>query len=63
MENKKRINPFWSFIAIILGWTLFKHFDFKTFRFSDLYFDIVYLIVFVISIYLLIIDYKRQPEK
>jgi len=60
MEIKKRINPFWGFIAAILGWTLFKHFDFNSFRFSDPYFDGVYMIVFVISIYCIVIDYKKK---
>lgn len=63
MENKKGINVFFAFIAIILGWTLFKHFDFKTFKLADPYLDILYLIVFVISIYLIIKDRKKTTEK
>lgn len=58
----KRINPFWAFIAIILGWTVFKHFNFKSLKFTDLYFDIIYLIVFIIAIYFLIIEYKKQGK-
>lgn len=63
MDNKKGINLFLAFIAVILGWTLFKHFDFKAFKFADPYLDILYLIVFVISIYLIIKDRKRKSEK
>jgi membrane protein DedA with SNARE-associated domain len=63
MEIIKRINPFWGFIAAILGWTLYKHFDFTSFKFADPYFDTVYFIVFVISIYFLIIEYKKQAKK
>jgi hypothetical protein len=63
MKSKKGLNPFWSFIAVILGWGLFKDFDFTTYKFSEPYFDIVYFIVLVISIYFLIIDYRKQPGK
>jgi membrane protein DedA with SNARE-associated domain len=63
MENKKGINLFFAFIAFTLGWTLFKHFDFKNFKFEDPALDILYLIVFVISIYLIIKDYLKRPEK
>jgi membrane protein DedA with SNARE-associated domain len=63
MESKKGINLFFAFIAVILGWTLFKHIDFKNFKFKDPALDILYLIIFVISIYLLIKDYKKRAEK
>lgn len=63
MDNKKGINLFFAFMAIILGWTLFKHFDFKTFKFADPYLDIIYLIVFIISIYLIIKNRNKRPEK
>lgn len=63
MESKKGTNLFFGFIAVILGWTLFKHFDFKNFKFEDLALDILYLIVFVISICVLIKGYRRRSEK
>lgn len=63
MDFIKRINPFWSFIAVILGWTLFKHLDFTTFQLADPYFDIVYLIVFVIAVYFLIKDYRKRAQQ
>lgn len=63
MESKKGINLFFVFIAITLGWTLFKHIDFKNFTLKDPVMDILYLIVFVISIFLLIKDYTKRPEK
>lgn len=61
MESKKGLNLFFVFIAFILGWTLIKHFDFNNFKFEDPALDILYLIVFVISIYLLIKDYTKRP--
>ena len=63
MENKKGINLFFAFIAFILGLTLFKHIDFKNLKFEDPALDILYLIVFVISIYLILKDYVKRPEK
>lgn len=63
MEDKKEINLFFAFIAIILGWTLFKHIDFKNFTLKDPYLDILYFIVFSISIYFIIKGKKKRTEK
>lgn len=59
MENKKGINFFFALIAFTLGLTLFKHIDFKNLSLKDPILDILYIIVFVISIYLLIKDYRK----
>ena len=61
MENKKGINCFFAFIAFTLGLTLFKHIDFATFTLKDPVMDILYLIVFVLSIYFMVKG-KNQPE-
>jgi len=63
MERRKGINLFFALIAFILGLTLFKHIDFKTFTLEDPVLDILYLIVFVITIYFIIKDYTKRPEK
>jgi len=63
MESKKGINIFFALIAFVLGLTLFKHIDFKNFSLKDPLLDILYIIVFVISIYLIIKDYKKRPAK
>ena len=62
MENKKGLNWFFAIIAFTLGLTLFKHIDFATFTLKDPAMDILYLIVFVLSIYFMIKG-KNQPEK
>ena len=62
MENIKGLNWFFVFIAFTLGLTLFKHIDFKNFTLKDPALDILYLIVFVLSIYFLIKG-NNQPEK
>jgi uncharacterized membrane protein len=63
MESKKGINIFFAFIAFTLGLTLIKHIDFKNFTLKDPVLDILYFIVFVISIYLIIKDFTKRPEK
>ncbi len=63
MENKKRINWFFVLIAFTLGLTLNKHIDFKNLTLKEPFLDILYIIVFIISIYLIIKDYKKTPEK
>jgi hypothetical protein len=62
MENKNGINWFFAFIAFTLGLTLFKHIDFKNFTLKDHVLDILYLIVFVLSIYFMLKG-NNQPEK
>ena len=63
MENKKPLVFTFSIIAIILGVTLFKQFDFEKLRFEKTGSAIIYIIVFVICIYFLIKSRKNQPEK
>jgi hypothetical protein len=54
---------FFVFIAFTLGLTLNKHIDFKNLTLKEPFLDILYIIVFIISIYLIIKDYKKTPEK
>jgi len=63
MENKKSFNFFFVIIAIILGQALFEQFDFENLKFEKPALAIVYIIVFVISIYLLVKKIKNRPEK
>lgn len=63
MESKKGINLFFALIAFTLGLTLFKHVDFNNFTLKDPVLDILYFIVFVISVYLIIKDYIKRSEK
>jgi hypothetical protein len=61
MNTGKSINFFFALIALITGWTLYKHIDFKTFQLADPVLDLLYLIVFVLSIYFIIKGYRKQP--
>lgn len=62
MKSKKGINLILAIIAVILGWTIFKHFDFETFKFADPYLDVLYLVVFIILVWLIIKDYRKRPQ-
>jgi hypothetical protein len=63
MENKKALSFTFTIIAIILGVTLFKKFDFETLKFENTGLAIVYIIVFTISIYVLMKNYKSSSKK
>lgn len=63
MENKKSINFFFLMIAIILGSTIYKQFDFEHLKFENPALAIIYIVVFVASIYFLIKDYRNPPKK
>lgn len=54
MSNKKG-QPFpLVIVAIVLGWTIYKQFDFKTFRFQETGIGIVYVLTFLMTIYFLV---------
>lgn len=62
MKNNKGINLFFALIAFTLGLTLFKHVDFKNFTLKEPVLDILYIIVFAISIFFIIKDYTKRPK-
>jgi len=63
MDKKKGINFMWLIIAFILGTTLFKHFNFQTLRFKMPALDIIFLITFIATIYIIIKDYKKRHKE
>ncbi len=63
MENSKAMLFTFSIVAIILGWVLFKQFDFEKLKFKHTGLSIVYIITFVCSIYFLIKNSKKRSEK
>jgi hypothetical protein len=60
MEMKKALPFTFSVVAIILGVTLFKQFDFKSLKFENTGLAIIYAIVFIFSIYFLIKNSKNK---
>jgi len=64
MENKSKASVFiFSIIAIILGSTLYKQFNFETLKFEKPALAVVYIIVFVCSILVLIKNFRKRSEK
>lgn len=63
MENRKAPVFTFSIIAIILGVTLYKQFDFNNLKFEKPALATVYIIVFLVSIYILIKNAIKRPEK
>jgi membrane protein DedA with SNARE-associated domain len=60
MSNKKG-QPFpFVIIAIVLGWTIFKQFDFENLKFEKPALTIVYVLTFLMSVYFLV---KNVQEK
>jgi hypothetical protein len=63
MKNKEIPSFAFGTIAVILGWTLVKHFDFENLSFKKPWLDGLYLITFLFSIYALIKNNKNRTEK
>lgn len=63
MEDKKGINWIFALIAFTLGLVLKKHIDFKSLTLKEPYLDILYIIVFLMSIYMTFKDMNKQSEK
>ena len=60
MENKKAPSFVLSIVAIIVGVVLFKQFDFETLEFEKPALAIIYIIVFVGSVYFLAKNFKNK---
>lgn len=63
MENKKPVTFIFWVIAIILGVTLYKQFDFQNLKFEKPALAVLYIIVFVFSVIVLIKNSKKRTEK
>ncbi len=63
MENRKGLNFFFLIIAIILLSALYKQFDFESYKFQNPVLAILYIIVLAASIYFIIKDLRKHPNK
>jgi hypothetical protein len=59
MEKKQALTVIFSVIAIILGITLYKKFDFETFKFENTGLAIIYIITFIGSLFVIIKNVRR----
>nr|WP_294876547.1 hypothetical protein [uncultured Pedobacter sp.] len=60
MSNKKG-QPFpFVIIAIVLGWTIFKQFDFENLKFEKPALAVVYILTFIMSVYFLVKNAKKE---
>ncbi|ALL06174.1 hypothetical protein AQ505_12140 [Pedobacter sp. PACM 27299] len=67
-DNKDLGSPVFWIIAVILGVTIFKQFDFENFQFKNPALGIIYTLTFIFSIYVIIKGRKKshkedQPKK
>ena len=60
-KSKAPIFTLWI-VAIIVGVALYKQFDFDAMQFKNTALAIVYMIVFVFSVYVLIKKRKKKTE-
>lgn len=63
MKNIKLPNFFFTVIAIIVGAALYKQFDFDSLNFEKPALAILYIIVFIFSIYGIVKNYKKSADE
>jgi len=59
MKNKIGFNFLFAIIAFIVGLALLSEFDFQTFTFRKTALGILYLLVFIVSLYL---TFKKKSQ-
>ena len=63
MDNKKPLIFVFRIVAIILGWALYKQFNFEQLQFKNTGLATIYFITFVFSIYFLVKNSKKGREQ
>lgn len=63
MKNLKPLNFVFAVLAIGLGITIYKEFDFENREFKHTALAILYIVTFLVSILFLVKDYTKRPEK
>jgi hypothetical protein len=58
-SKKGQVFPF-AIIAVVLGWTIFKQFDFENLKFEKPALAIVYVLTFIMSVYFLVKNMKGK---
>lgn len=60
MSNKKGLSFPLLIIAIVIGATIFKQFDFKNLRFEEPAMAVIYILTFLMTVYFI---FKNSKEK
>ena len=60
MNNKKEYSYLLIIIAVVLGWTIFKQFDFEKLKFEKPAMAVVYTLTFLITVYFIL---KKEKSK
>jgi Ca2+/Na+ antiporter len=62
MSTKKGLSFPLIIVAIVLGATIFKQFDFKTFKFESPAMAVIYILTFVMTVYFIFKNTKEEQE-
>ena len=60
MNNKKEYSYPLIIIAVVLGWTIFKQFDFEKLKFEKPAMAVVYTLTFLMTVYFIL---KKEKGK
>jgi len=63
MKKIKAPHFIFTVIAVILGSSSYKQFDFETHEIENPALFVVYMIGFILSVYAIISDYRKQVKK
>lgn len=63
MKNKKGIPFPLVIIAIVLGWTIVKQFDFENLKFEKPAMAVIYILTFVMTVYMIFKNNNQDVEK
>lgn len=63
MNKKKELSFPLIIIAIVLGWTIFKQFDFEKLKFEKPAIAVVYILTFLMTAYFIFKPNKKEVEK
>lgn len=63
MKNKKGLPFPLVIIAIVLGWTIVKQFDFENFKFEKPAMAVIYILTFVMTVYMIFKNNNQDVEK
>jgi predicted ferric reductase len=62
MNNKKEYSFPLIIIAVILGWTIFKQFDFENLKFEKPAMAVVYILTFLMTVYFILKKDKGKEK-